>query len=62
METQTECGRCRRLPRDLLAVVELLFRLKREKMRGEVKLRLDGSGTIRSQTINAVTEIKIDNK
>lgn len=57
--TQSDCSRCQRISRDLLAVVELLCRLKREKMRGEVTIRLDGSGRIRSQVVHAVFEEKI---
>ncbi len=60
MTEQMECETCKRAQKDLQAVHKLLCRLLRERVRGEVTLRLDGSGAIRSQVLRVVTEISIE--
>jgi hypothetical protein len=59
VEAESKCGKCSEMPVDILAVIKLLCRLKKEKCRGEVTIRLDGSGRIRSQVVHSVTEILI---
>lgn len=47
---QADCGKCRQIPDDIIAVLVKLSRLKNERFRGTVQYHLDGSGRIESCT------------
>ena len=52
------CDNCARLDRDLIAVMRRLLQLKREKWKGFVEYRLDGSGCIVSVRMHSYEEIE----